>query len=53
MRDDVMVRETHALRPLTCPLFAEDNEPGAGYHLLEKALVVSHHELAIDLLHRF
>ena len=52
MGHHVMVGEAHALCPLACPLFAEDNEPGSGYHLFEEALVVSHHELAVDLLHR-
>ena len=52
MGHHVVVGEAHTLRPLACPLFAEDNEPGSGYHLLEEALVVSHHELAVDLLHR-
>ncbi len=48
----VVVGEAHTLCPFAGPLFAEDNEPGAGYHLLEEALVVPHHELAVDLLHR-
>ena len=51
--DDVVVGEAHALRSLACALFPENDEPRSGQHLVEKALVVAHRQLAVDLLHRF
>ena len=37
---------------LASALLAEDDQPRARDHLLEEALVVPHHQLAVDLLHR-
>jgi len=47
----VATRQPHALGALAGSLLAEDDEPRARYHLLEEPLVVTHHQLAVDLLH--
>src|SRR5205807_9708007 len=46
--------KANGLRAFAGALLAEDDEPRTGNHeLLEKAFVVPHHQLAVDLLHRF